>query len=220
MNIGVLQQVSVWVLPVLAAVILHEVAHGWVAFRLGDPTAARAGRLTVNPLPHIDPVGTVAVPLFLVVVGSPFVFGWARPVPVNFLNLREPKKDMVKVAMAGPATNLVLAFASAVLLHALRSVQGGASGFGSALADGTLGPIALMALHSVLINVVLAVFNMMPILPLDGGRVLAGLLPRRQALAFSRLEPYGMLIVVALLMTNSLDSVLNPLIAFFLNILL
>jgi Zn-dependent protease len=194
----VLQQISIWAVPVLAAVILHEVAHGWVANRLGDPTAARAGRLTLNPIPHVDPVGTVVLPLLLVAAGSPFVFGWARPVPVSFANLRNPKRDMVKVALAGPATNVVLAVASALVFRA-------AGGW-----HAHVGGLAEMALASVQINVVLAVLNMVPILPLDGGRVLAGILPRAQALKFARLEPYGMIILMALLFTGTLGQILGP----------
>lgn len=194
-----IRQVSIWAVPVLAAVILHEIAHGWVAARLGDPTAERAGRLTLNPIPHIDPMGTVILPLILVMSGSPFVFGWARPVPVNFANLRNPMRDMVKVAIAGPATNIVLALVSAMVFR----LAGGWSA--------ESGGVAEMALASVQINIVLAVLNMVPILPLDGGRVLAGMLPRAQALAFSRLEPYGMIILMALLFTGALGEILGPL---------
>ncbi len=212
-----LQQLSVWALPILAAVILHEVAHGYVAFRLGDPTAARMGRLTLNPLPHVDPIGTVLLPLLLVAANSPFVFGWARPVPVQFGNLRRPKRDMVAVALAGPVMNVALALASAAVLHVLVALGASAS----ATAGSTvLRPLALMAGHSVVMNVVLAVFNMIPILPLDGGRVLAGVLPRAQAVAYARLEPYGMLIVVALLVTNTLGRVVGPVVKLVLRALL
>ena len=210
-----LQQVSVWALPLLVAIILHEVAHGWVAYRLGDPTAKRMGRLTLNPLPHIDPMGSVVLPLLLMVAQAPFLFGWARPVPVNFANLRHPKQDMVKVALAGPVTNIALAVISAALLRSLVDLQLPSHHFAAAFGESALTPMALMARNSVIINVVLAVFNMMPILPLDGGRVLAGLLPRTQAIAFSRLEPYGMFIVLALLMTHTLDRFLGPVIRFF-----
>lgn len=212
----ILQQLSLWAMPILTAVILHEVAHGYVAYRLGDPTAARLGRLTLNPVPHVDPVGTVILPLMLVAVGSPFVFGWARPVPVNYANLRNPKRDMVKVALAGPMTNIVLAVLSAGLLHALMSAGGASGTFGATF----LRPLGLMAGYSVVINVVLAVFNMLPILPLDGGRVLAGLLPRAQAVAFARLEPYGLLIVIALLFTDTLNHLIGPVVSFMLRALL
>ena len=221
---ALIQQVSVWALPVLAAIILHELAHGIVAYRLGDPTAARMGRLTLNPLPHIDPVGTVLLPLMLVVAHAPFLFGYARPVPVNFANLRHPKRDMIYVAAAGPLTNIILAVASAVffkqLLQLLLQLRLPAEGALSAFLIATLTPIAMMARNSVIINVVLAVFNLLPIPPLDGGRVLTGLLPRAQAIAFSRLEPFGFLIVIMLLATNALNTVIGPVIGLFLHALL
>jgi len=207
----------VWALPILAAVILHEVAHGLVAYRLGDPTAARHGRLTLNPLPHIDPIGTVLLPLMLVLSSAPFLFGYARPVPVNFANLRNPKRDMILVAAAGPLTNLLLAVLSAALFKALLQADISPEGL---FAGTVLKPLALMARNAVYINVGLAVFNLLPILPLDGGRVLAGLLPRAQAAAFARLEPFGLLIVVVLIATNVLDSVINPVIGLFIHALL
>jgi len=217
---ALIQEVSVWALPVLAAIILHEIAHGIVAYRLGDPTAARMGRLTLNPLPHIDPVGTVLLPLMLVVAHAPFLFGYARPVPVNFGNLRHPKRDMIYVAAAGPLTNIILAVASAVFFKQLLQLRLPAEGALSAVLIATLTPIAMMARNSVIINVVLAVFNLLPILPLDGGRVLAGFLPRAQAIAFARLEPFGFLIVIVLLATNVLDNVIGPVIGLFLHALL
>ncbi len=210
-----IRQLSIWALPVIAAVVFHEVAHGWAAKRFGDVTASRLGRLTLNPLPHVDLVGTILVPLLLVALKSPFVFGWAKPVPVNFANLRNPKRDMVKVALAGPMTNIVLAVVSAGLLHALEVLEFESDSLGAVFGQTVLTPVALMAQASVLINVVLAVFNMLPIPPLDGGRVVTGLLPLRQAVAFARLERYGMLIVVALLASGSLGSVIGPVVGFF-----
>jgi Zn-dependent protease len=192
--------------PILLSVILHEIAHGFVANRLGDDTAARAGRLTLNPLPHIDPFGTILLPLLLFAVGSPFLFGWAKPVPVNFMNLRNPKRDMIKVAIAGPGTNIVLAVLSALAAHAFAAS-------GQHLLAGLAGA-------NVQINVVLAVFNLIPILPLDGGRVLFGLLPRTPAMAFARLEPYGMLIVMALLFTGTLGAIIGPVTSFMIRTLL
>jgi Zn-dependent protease len=182
---------------ILLAVILHEVAHGWVAYQLGDPTAAERGRLTLNPLPHIDPIGTVILPILLAVSGMP-VFGWAKPVPVNFAQLREPKRDMVKVALAGPLTNIVLAVVCAVGLNLFGASAGSRSYF------------VEVGLAGVVINVSLAVLNLVPILPLDGGRILAGLLPRPQAVAFARLEPYGLIILMVLLYTGTLTQLIRP----------
>jgi Zn-dependent protease len=212
------QQVSVWALPVLAAIILHEIAHGVVAYRLGDTTARDAGRLTLNPLPHIDPFGTVLLPLLLIVAHSPFLFGYA--LPVNFGKLRNPKRDMILVAAAGPLTNIVLAVASAALFKWILRLHLPAGGAWNGVLVAGLTPVALMAQNSVIFNVVLAVFNLLPILPLDGGRVLTGLLPLRQAIAFSRLERYGMMIVILLLMTNVIGRVVGPVVNVFLRVLL
>ncbi len=215
-----IQQLSVWALPVLAAIILHEIAHGVVANRLGDSTAKDAGRLTLNPLPHIDPFGTVLLPLMLILAHSPFLFGYARPVPVNFSQLRRPKRDMILVAAAGPLTNITLAVISAAIFRWILHLQLPATGAWSGMLAAVLTPVALMARNSVIFNVVLAVFNLLPILPLDGGRVLAGLLPLRQAIAFSRLERYGMMIVLMLMMTNVIGRIIGPVVNVFLRVLL
>jgi Zn-dependent protease len=192
--------------PILLAIILHEIAHGVVAGWFGDDTARQAGRLTLNPLPHVEPVGTVLLPLFLTAVGSPFLFGWARPVPVNFLRLRNPKRDMVAVALAGPGTNIILAALSAAAAHLIGPLR--------------YDWLTAVLVVSVQINVVLAVFNLIPILPLDGGRVLFGLLPTDPARAFARLEPYGMFIVMALLFTGTLGALLGPVTTFVIRALL
>jgi Zn-dependent protease len=180
--------ISVWVLPLLIAITFHEAAHAFVAYKLGDDTAWQLGRVSFNPLKHIDPFGTVILPGVLLLAHSPFLFGYAKPVPVNFRNLNHPRLDMVWVALAGPVTNIILATLVAFAFHALPLVPADAAKW---TADNLK--------NAFLINIVLAIFNMMPIPPLDGGRVAVGLLPRVLAYPLSRLEPYGMLILLGLL---------------------
>ena len=180
--------VSVWVLPLVIAITFHEAAHGFVARHFGDNTAAEQGRVSINPLKHIDPFGTLVLPAMLLLSHSPFLFGYAKPVPVNFRALRNPRLDMVWVALAGPATNIVLALLAASAFHALTFVPVNAAQW-----------VADNLKNAFVINVVLAVFNMLPIPPLDGGRVAVGLLPNVLALPLSRLEPYGMLILIGFL---------------------
>lgn len=201
---GIIRGISIWALPVVLAVVLHEVAHGWVADRLGDDTARWMGRLTLNPAKHIDPIGTVIIPLALLIMGSPFLFGYAKPVPINFRKLRNPKRDMVWVAMAGPATNVLLALASTLLLW-LTIHMPPALGW-------VAGPLSMMCQASIIINMVLCIFNLLPLPPLDGGRVAVGLLPGPAAYRLSRLEPYGFLIIVLLLVAGLLQSVIGPLV--------
>jgi Zn-dependent protease len=213
-----IRQISIWALPVLAAIVFHEVAHGWVAFRLGDPTAARMGRLTLNPISHIDLFGTVLLPLLLIVAQAPFLFGYAKPVPVNFYNLNHPKRDLVWVALAGPLTNILLALGSVLVLKLLLSFDFSPHDPFSSFFIALLTPLALMAKNSVVINVVLAVFNAFPIPPLDGGRVLVGLLPEPYSSTVARLEPFGFLIILLLLMSHVLDALMGPAIRFLLGI--
>ena len=183
-----LYDVSVWVIPLLFAITFHEAAHAYVAWRLGDNTAWQLGRVSFNPIKHIDPFGTVILPGILLLSHSPFLFGYAKPVPVIYRNLNHPRLDMVWVALAGPATNILLALATGVAFHAMPWVP---ADYAKWVADNLK--------NSLVINAVLAVFNMMPIPPLDGGRVAVGLLPRPLGYALSRLEPYGMLILIGAL---------------------
>ena len=193
------QQFAIWVLPVLFAITLHEVAHGWVASRLGDPTAKMLGRLSLNPLRHIDPVGTVLVPAMLLWMGG-FLFGWAKPVPVNPRNLRRPRQDMVWVAAAGPVSNILMAIGWAMVLSAAQRRAGGT------VAEW----LQVMASIGVSINLLLAVFNMLPIPPLDGGRVLANLLPPGPlSRLMAKVEPFGLFIVLGLLVTGVLFFLLS-----------
>ena len=187
MNIS-LYDISVWVLPVVIAITFHEAAHGFVAHRLGDDTAWQLGRVSFNPLKHIDPFGTLILPAVLLFAHSPFLFGYAKPVPVNFRKLNNPRLDMVWVALAGPVTNILLALAAALAFHALPLVPASSAKW-----------VADNLKNALIINAILAVFNMMPIPPLDGGRVAVGLLPRPLALPLARLEPFGMLILIGLL---------------------
>lgn len=180
--------VSVWVLPLVIAITFHEAAHGFVAHQLGDKTAWELGRVSFNPLKHIDPFGTLVLPAMLLLAHSPFLFGYAKPVPVNFRALRNPRIGMVLVALAGPATNIALALFAAAAFHLLTFVPASAAQW-----------VADNLKNALIINVVLAIFNMLPIPPLDGGRVAVGLLPRWLALPLSRLEPFGMLILIGFL---------------------
>jgi Zn-dependent protease len=202
-NIG--QALSVWLLPVVLAITFHEAAHGWMAERCGDNTARLMGRVTFNPLKHVDPFGTLILPGLLLLIKAPFLFGYAKPVPVNFGRLNRPKRDMVFVALAGPGVNVLLAFAAALLLHPAAYLPPVlAAWLGENLAN------------AIIINVVLAVFNMLPLPPLDGGRVVTGLLPNPYAWKFAQLERYGLPILIGLLfilpmLTQAMGLSFNPL---------
>ncbi|MEW6168007.1 MAG: site-2 protease family protein [Pseudomonadota bacterium] len=197
-DLTLVQQIAIWALPVLFAITVHEASHGYVARAFGDPTADSQGRLTLNPLRHIDPVGTVIVPILLLVLGG-FLFGWAKPVPVDMRRLRHPRRDMAIVAAAGPLSNLAMAIGWGLLLKL-------ALGAGS---EGLWLGLRYMAVAGILINVVLMVLNLLPLPPLDGGRVLAGLVPEPLARRIDRIEPYGFLILVALLATGLLGRILE-----------
>jgi Zn-dependent protease len=184
---AILYTVSTWIIPAILAITFHEAAHGYVARIFGDTTAWALGRVTLNPFKHIDPFGTIILPGLLLLARSPFLFGYAKPVPVNFSRLRDPKRDMVWVALAGPAMNILLATASALMLHLAPYVP-----------EPGLDWMAQNLTNSIIINVVLAVFNMIPIPPLDGGRVAVGLLPAPLSRQLAQLEPYGLLIILGI----------------------
>lgn len=199
----VLSKVAIMLVPALLAIMVHEVSHGYAAERFGDPTARLLGRLNLNPFKHLDPVGTIAVFIF--------GFGWAKPVPVNAGNFRRPRQDMIWVAVAGPASNLTLAFSSAILLRILGMFDSS----GTSLLSSTIEPLQMMVAFSLFINVLLAVFNLIPVPPLDGGRVLMGMVPEVYAALLSRLEPFGLIMIVLLVFfTDFWSNILFPIISF------
>jgi Zn-dependent protease len=214
MNGNILYQIAVWLVPLVIAIVFHEVAHGLVARRLGDRTAEEQGRLSFNPIRHVDPFGTVILPLLLAISHAP-VFGWAKPVPVNYSRLKNPRRDMVLVALAGPGMNLFLALVGAVILGATISLSGGAP-------DGAAAFIATNALNFIFINIFLAVFNLLPVPPFDGGHVVEGLLPRPLAQSFRKIGRYSLMVLVVLLLVlpaispsaNVVARVVSPIVGY------
>ncbi len=207
---AILLKLSVMLVPALLAIILHEVAHGYVADRLGDPTARLLGRLNLNPLRHLDPIGTVAIFVF--------GFGWARPVPVNAGNLRNPRQDMIWVSLAGPLTNFALALISVLLLRGISLLETANLISGELFLE-VIRPLRVMAAFSLYINVLLGVFNLLPIPPLDGGRVLVGILPGKHAAWLSRLEPFGFILLLMLIFfTDVWGRLLSPVISLIIQV--
>lgn len=202
-ELNLMQRIAVWVIPVLFAITVHETAHGWMALRLGDPTAKMLGRLTLNPIRHIDPIGTIVVPAAMLFLGG-FLFGWAKPVPITWENLRQPKRDMAWVAAAGPLSNLLMA-----LLWAMFARLGMAIGEAS-------GDLAMYMMYTgvagIFINTILMLLNLLPLPPLDGSRVVSALLPGPMSYRYGLLEPYGLPILILLLITGLLGKVLWPLV--------
>ena len=198
-DLGTVQRIAIYTLPVIFAITVHEAAHGYAAKFFGDMTAYKMGRISLNPARHIDPVGTVLVPALALLIGG-MLFGWAKPVPVNFSRLRNPKKDMLWVAAAGPGVNLLMAILWVLLIR-----------FSVILPDSFALPAALMGAAGVMINTVLMVLNLLPLPPLDGGRIVVSLLPNRMAWQFAKIEPYGFFILLALMLTHVLDIILWPL---------
>ncbi len=214
---SIARQIIVSAFPILIAITFHELSHGFVANKLGDPTAKMMGRLTLNPIAHIDLFGTILLPLMLILFGSPFIFGYAKPVPINPMNFKNPKRDMAISAAAGPITNLLLAILSMLILRLLIIPL--AALFPESLGVTVIEPLIMIFKSSVIINVVLAAFNMIPIPPLDGGRVLVGFLPYKQAVSFSKIEPYGFLIVIFFIATGIANYFVVPLVNLFLSLM-
>lgn len=208
--LGLIQKLAVWVVPALLAITVHEVAHGWMALKLGDRTAMMLGRLTLNPIKHIDPVGTLLVPALMLVFGG-FIFGWAKPVPVTWENLKHPKRDMALVALAGPTANLLMAVLWLVLLQTGLSLMD---------VNATIAlPLVYMAVAGIFINSILMILNLLPLPPLDGSRIVASLLPGPWSWQYSRLEPYGLIILLVLFVTQILGKIMWPLLVAFFGLL-
>lgn len=209
-ELTLIQKLAIFILPLIFAITVHEAAHGWMAKRLGDKTAEMLGRGTLNPIKHIDPIGTILVPLGVYVMTG-FMFGWAKPVPVNWNNLRQPKRDMGLVALAGPGANLIMALIWALLVYAGALML--------AHFQWLAVPLILMGVAGVLFNAILMALNLLPVPPLDGGRIVYSLLPPKQAQAYSRLESFGLFIVLFLLVTGLLSVILGPVVGLTIMIL-
>jgi Zn-dependent protease len=193
-----IQTLLIWVIPVLFAITVHETAHGWVASKLGDHTARMMGRLTLNPIKHIDPVGTILVPALLYLSSAGFIFGWAKPVPINFSALRSPKRDMLWVALAGPGVNLLMAIGWLIIVAIANTLN--------------IPFLVLMGGAGIFVNLLLAIFNLLPIPPLDGGRVISSLLPGKLSYQYDQLEPYGLFILVGLLFLGVFQNIIWPIV--------
>lgn len=202
MEQSLITNILMWIVPLSLAIILHEVAHGWVAYKLGDSTAKDLGRLSLNPIGHIDPIGTLLVPGMLMLSGAHFLFGWAKPVPVMFNRLNNPRRDMVWVALAGPGANLLMVIAWALFAKLCISLMS----YETTSFQFMMGVVQ----KGIIINLVLMVFNLLPMLPLDGGRVVHGLLPRELGDKYAVTEPWGMFVVVALLATGIISKIIGP----------
>jgi len=212
MDPNTIRQLIISIPALVLAIIIHEVSHGYVANRLGDPTAKLLGRLTLNPLKHIDPVGTIIMPFMLYYLSNgQFVFGYAKPVPINPQNFKDPRKDMAISAAAGPVTNILIAIISQIIFAHL--ILPASTVMPDSINSTVLNPMAMMFQTSIGINIFLAVINLIPIPPLDGGRVLVGFLPYKQAIAYSRIEPYGFIIVIILFMTKIANIIIYPVVA-------
>ncbi len=210
MQLSIVQRIILSLIPLVFAITVHEVAHGWVANRLGDATAKQEGRLTLNPLKHIDPIGTLLIPGILLVLGG-FIFGYAKPVPVNWRNLRNIRRDMVLVALAGPLANLIMALLWALIIKLIVVITGGNNYFASIF--------IYMGVLGIMINLSLMILNLIPIPPLDGSRVVASFLHGQVAITYARIEPYGFLILLALLVLGVLGNIMQPFFKFFLTLI-
>jgi Zn-dependent protease len=215
---SVARQIIVSAFPILIAIVFHELSHGFVANKLGDPTAKMMGRLTLNPIAHIDPIGTILMPLMLIIfTNGQFVFGYAKPVPINPLNFKNPRRDMAISAAAGPITNIILSILSILILKFIMAPLSFL--LPESISSAIMTPLIMIFQSSVVVNVVLAAFNMIPIPPLDGGRVLMGFLPYKQAVTLGKIEPFGFIIVIFLIATGIANYFVIPIVNLFLSVL-